>query len=642
MRSLVLPIIAALTIASAPQGAILASPEAGAATGQDYACKSLLPDSARLLLALLDPWTGLPYDQIPCRDSAAGGAPRINRAWGVVPQLAYALRDKFAEDPARRDRTVDWRFTDEGPPGAPPTLLTALRVELHLSAPGGGNEFGGLTWGVNADVRRYRWLRIRYATGRPDMTWELKINSGQNRPESIVELDGSLPGEWKEKRFELAASFAGIDVQQINRLVFASHSRYGSRNPVLTVDQISFEADPAQRASCASFCPEPLPPGYPDLACYEPFTGAVNIANALTSLSLLPEAGLLSRKVAEPKVARILQTLGTFPVHRGLRAFFQDWHSPVSGMPDPRNHIASMTDQPQLYAALLVVEKTWPKQAARAAALRRKMDFSKLVETSNGCCLSWAVDRCGGVQSGCLEYIGTDSLLGSFLALASGGAPLCTWQRLAEKGCDLDGPASAPWYTTAGPEACLNAPIPAIGNGGPFLQLAGLQYLKSSSLPLGSPGLAASAGNMLRAQADHAARNGLTLAGWTSASDPSACAYNTCEDFVPEKVTPYIWAMGLDLRRRQAASFLQKFHQAGVDQPLDTGSLRQSFGLRDAWDQDTGTGRDAYLYLDTGWTVLGLINACHGSLVRNRFGAHPVAVNGYRALQEAEPLCPRP
>jgi len=54
------------------------------------------------------------------------------------------------------------------------------------------------------------------------------------------------------------------------------------------------------------------------------------------------------------------------------------------------------------------------------------------------------------------------------------------------------------------------------------------------------------------------------------------------------------------------------------------------------------TGRDAYLYLDTGWSVLGLLNACHGSLVRNRFGAHPVAAKGYRVLQKAEPLCLRP
>jgi len=585
MRSLVLPVIAAFTIASAPQGAVLASPRAEAVTGQDYACRSLLQDSTRLLLALLDPWTGLPYDHIPCLDAARD----FNRAWGVVPQLASASINTFAEDPARLESTVVWSFTDQGPQGAPPTLLTALRVELHLSAPGGGNAFGGLTWEVKSDVRRYRWLRIRYATDRPDTTWELKINSGQNQPESVVKLDGSRPGGWREERFELATSFPGINVQQVNRLVFASHSAYGLLNPILSVDQISFEADPAQRASCASFCSEP-PPAYRDLACNEPLTGAVNIANALTSLSLLPEAGFLSRKVAEPKVARILQTMGTFPVHPGLRSFFQDWHSPVSGMPDPKNRIASMTDQPQLYAALMVVEKTWPKQAARAAALRRKLDFSKLVETSNGCCLNWAVDRCGGVQSGCLEYVGTDSLLGSFLALASGGAPLCTWQRLEEKGCGLDGPASAPWYTTAGPEACLNALIPAIGNGGPFLQLAGLQYLKSSSLPLGSLSLAASAGNMLKAQADYASRNGLMLAGWTNASNPAACAYSTCEDFVPERVTPYIWAMGLDLRRKQASSFLQKFHQMGVDQPLDTGSLRRSFGLRDAWDQDTGNG----------------------------------------------------
>lgn len=597
-----------------------------------------------MLVALLDPWTGLPYDQIPCDGLSALCATGINPAWGVVPQLAYAAVSTFAEDPNRRDQTVVWSFADQGPDGTAPSLLYALKLELHLSPPGGGNAFGGLIWGASVDLTRYKWIRIRYSTSTPstsDPVWELKLNSGQSPPvEPLKLLPPSAPGAWSDARFDIAAAFPGTDVQHVNYLVLAANSIHGETNPVLWVDQISFEADPDQRASCAAFCTEPLP-DYPDLACYEPYTGAVNIANALTALSLLPNLGLLSRDDAGQKVDRILTTMESFPVYAGAQAWFQDWHSPVSGMPDPRNRIASLTDQPQLYAALMVVEMTWPKssQASQAKALRQKMDFSLLVDTSEGCCWHQTIDRCAGVQEGCLAYVGTDSFLGSFLGLASGGAPLCTWQSLAQQGCVLDGPESAPWYTTAGDTSCLCAPIPAIGNGGPFLQLAGLQYLKSRFIPLGPLSLAASAGNMLRAQAGYADENGLSLAGWANASDPDTCDYMTCEEFVPEKVTPYIWAMGLDLLPKKASSFLLQFHRAGADKPFDTGTLQHSFGLRDAWDQAMGGGRDAYLYLDTGWEGLGLLNACHHGLVRDRFGAHSVAINGYRTLQQSAPLC---
>jgi len=607
--------------------------------GSDYACQTLLRDSARMLLALLDPWTGLPYDQIPCGSRNAEGALGVNPAWGVVPQLAYAAVDPFAQDPAQREETVHSSFTDQGPGSEPPTLLYALKIELHLSARGSGNEFGGVTWGASVDLSRYRKMRIRYSTSTPGLVWELKLNSGKSTPfiEPAVQLRGSEQGAWREEEFDIATAFTGTDVRYVNYIVLASNSKYEVLDPVLWVDQIAFEADPEQMGSCGVGCP----PNYPDLACYEPLTGAVNIANALTVLSLLPEVpqlGLLTPEVAEDKVKAILDTMESFPVSADLRSWFQDWHSPASGMPDPRNRIASLTDQPQLLAALMVVEQTWPRLASQAAALERKMDFSVLVVPPDNCCMHWAVDRCTGVQSGCLEYLGTDTLLGSFLGVAS-EAPLCTWARLAKRGCALDGSGSARWYTTAGPEECLQASIPAVGNGGPFLQLAGLQYLKSSLIPVGARELAVSAGNMLRAQASYSAERGLSLAGWANASDPDACAYLTCGQFAPQKVSPYIWAMGLDVLPDTARSILLSFHNAGADRPLETGTLSHEFGLRDSWDQATGSGRDAYLYLDTGWTVLGLLNACHGGLVRERFGAHPVAERGYELLQGHAPLC---
>jgi hypothetical protein len=599
---------------------------------------------------MLDPWTGLPYDQIAFGGPWAMAPGGINRAWGVVPQLAYADINGFAEDPARLSSTVDWTFVDAGPSAAAkPELLFATRLALHLSPPDVTpyNRFGGLIWGAATNLRRYRALHIRYSTSTPDPIWELKLNLGRSaRVEPMVVLPGSAPGRWTDARYELATTFPDPDAASglgpfLNSIVLATSSERGQTDPILWIDRISFEADPAQAASCDALCPTAA--GEYDLACYEPMTGAVNVANALSSLSLLPAVRLLDRDVAQAKVARILDSLESFP-RAAEASFFQDWHSPASGMPDPRNRVASLTDQPQLYAALMVVERTWPALRTRAAALRAQMDFAPLYDPGAGCpgTLYGAVDRCTGIRRDWrVEVFGNDSFLGAFLAQATGATPPCFWSEgLAERGCQIDGPADAGWYTTG--QYCMNPTIPASDTGGPFLQLAGLLYLSPGQIPLGPLSLADSARNMLRAQDAYAHQRGLKLAGWANASDPSELTYLTCERFTDDKVTPYIWLMGLDLLGPRAARRALDFQYAGAAAPMSTGTRQHRFGLRDGWNQATNSGRDAYLYLDTGWSTLGLLNACHGDLVRRRFGSHPIAQAGYAALRSQMPACSAP
>jgi hypothetical protein len=85
---------------------------------------------------------------------------------------------------------------------------------------------------------------------------------------------------------------------------------------------------------------------------------------------------------------------------------------------------------------------------------------------------------------------------------------------------------------------------------------------------------------------------------------------------------------------------LRAVHLLGADAQLDTGSDGISLGLRDSWNQSTADSRASYLYLDTGWLELGLLDACKGNLVRQRFGQHPVAQTGYARLQSGPPPCP--
>ena len=624
------------------------SSPARATPAEDYVCGPLLSGSANLLVTLLDPWSGLPYDHLRC-DCRWQSALGVCQSSAVLPQLPDADITTFEEVSPPED-VVDWQFLDAMASGDDLTLLYALELRLQLSPE---DAFGGLIWGARADVHRYDRLWIRYRTATPSSTFELKLNSGLpgDIREKTVELAGSpANGSWVETTYDVAAAFPDTDAAHLNYLVLAtSLAVAGEPEPVLWVDHLAFLADPAAAADCAvvTDCGGD-PDCYPDLAVYEPQTGAVNVANALSNLTLLSEAGEIDAGEAAAGVARILASLAATPRVDG---WMQDWHSPASLMPHPFNRIGSLTDLPQLYAALMVVEESWPAvpalQAAAAAVRQGMLDLTDLFEPApDGDCpgkLHWAIDLCQGLQSGTLDYYGNDTLLGEFLAVATGAAPVELWSEcLSRSGCELRGVGADRWYTT-GAFACADSEIPAAETGGPFLQLAALTYLHAGQLPIGTPSLAESAANMLRAQMEHAGGLGLPIWGWSNHADGDSCDYVVCEQFATEQATPYVCGMGLSPEPVGAGCTdnLYAFQQLGAGAPLDTGTVLHDFGLRDVWNHVTGSAReDAYLYLDTGWLALGVLNACEAGLVRNRFAVHPVAVQGYDLLASLELPCP--
>ena len=240
--SLALCLISQLPLASFPAEA--------ATTSDDYVCGPLLTGSAHFLVALLDPFSGLPYDHLrcDCRWSSDGG---VCQSGGVLPQLADADIIPFAETLPPGD-FVDWSFVDDLATGEDPTLLYALEIALDLSP---SNDFGGLIWGATVDVSRYDRLRIRYRTTTPANRFELQLNSGLNGDtrERTVELPGSpIDGSWREETFEIATDCLGTDAAHLNYLVLAtSLGLAGEPEPILWVDHLAFLADPTQAADCS-------------------------------------------------------------------------------------------------------------------------------------------------------------------------------------------------------------------------------------------------------------------------------------------------------------------------------------------------------------------------------------------------------
>lgn len=154
-------------------------------------------------------------------------------------------------------------------------------------------------------------------------------------------------------------------------------------------------------------------------------------------------------------------------------------------------------------------------------------------------------------------------------------------------------------------------------------------YLDSKDVRLGSLSLGRSARNMLRVQSKFGRRQRLSPAGW--ANEPGPVRLRHLSRLRPRQ--GHLLHLGHGARRSLLA-----FADAGADAPLDTGRVGHEFGLRDSINQRTGE-LGLYLYLDTGWSVLGMLNSCHGGIVRRQFGWHAVARAGYQALRSRAPAC---
>jgi hypothetical protein len=646
--------------ADAPANVCTAAPVSGFSAktiDKTYACGELLQGTGKLLELWRDPFTGLPYAAVPFGGPRADQTGGAEPAAGVFPQFPLAACSALAEDPAQAAATVTWRFVDRAPDGTLPTLLWALQISLdpEEGRPSGPrNRWGGLAWHTRADVSRYDKIRIRYRTAETDSRWQVKLDSGTGRTrEPAVALPGTQA--WADVTLDIARDFAGTDAAHLDRLIFSAPRGTGGRKPTLWIDQVTFLAAPSRLADCAIACPSPAP-AYPDLACLEPQTSVADIAAALSFFATAPAAGQIDEARAQASATRILESLASLPgTSPGVRAdgetypgggWFQDWHSPASLMPDPTHRRASLAAQAQLYAALMVVETTWPTLAARAAVLRRKLDFTVVFDTRHGCPgrLRAGIDRCDGLRDPGAAEDATDGLaaygvLAAFLATATNAASPIFWTTaLSARGCDPRGAEAAPFYPAGAP--CPTAAIPASDGGGPAVPLASLIFLDGERIPMGRLPLATSAANMVRAQYAFAREHNLALAGWSAAAYPLTGDGRSCADFAPERPSPYVSAMAASDEFPEAYRMVRAFHLLGADACVITGAEIMAFGLRDAFDQASARAEDRYRYLHTGWTQLGLLNACRHDLVRQRFGQHQVAQNGYALVQSAAPPCP--
>lgn len=555
----------------------------------------------------------------------------------------------------------------------------ALSMEFSFSDT---EPFAGVILDRDMDISRYPVLFVRYRTSGAGVT-EVKLNHGASSKEEVLELPGTN-GKWVQKCYAVASAFPGADLQKVNKLVFAtSKDLTKSKTFSFVLDTLSFHG------FCPTSPPSTIPPvlqtntvtcpagkKWLDLACHEPQSGVANQGVLLTFLAASDHVSPSARKQA--LMDKVLSSLLLLPGWTGqaggapwkTNGWPQNWASPVSLYPSPRDKVLSLTDLGKLYAALMVVEARFGAGHAltlKAERLRLAMKFSHFYQKPAG--FSYyqffgGVDRAKGlITTWVNERLSNDATLPELLALATDAVPVSWWRTNKSLGgqvgvyCTRDQQgAYFPCTGGAAPACCKklswydlghygggSSPVPGMQDGGLFLALDLLLYAHGDRIPVAPLSLVQAARNLMLAQRCYGLSRKLPYWGWSNAREPEGGAYVSCTKqrcMVDSEVVPHATIMGMDLLPAEVKAQAKAFLAAKLDAPFSPYSKKTyRYGLRSSYCQAAGKeGLSAphnYLVLEQGFLGIGLLNCLHKQVVRELFSSHPVADKGYNALAAA-------
>ena len=211
------------------------------------------------------------------------------------------------------------------------------------------------------------------------------------------------------------------------------------------------------------------------------------------------------------------------------------------------------------------------------------------------------------------DFLGADSRLVSFLAIAMSGVPLQSWSALNRNLEERYG---------------IQYLKPGWQGGGLFMGfMSGLFLDEEGSLP----GLAA--GNFAKAQMVHQEKIGSPVWGW-SASDSPANGYLGFNAIRDEIITPHASTLAISVFPKEVIQNLKKLEELGVRPRHIIEGQYYDFGFRDAIDLKTARVTKNYLILDQTMLFLALTNFLENKFIIRAFNSYDGVMEGYKKIKD--------
>ncbi len=333
------------------------------------------------------------------------------------------------------------------------------------------------------------------------------------------------------------------------------------------------------------------------------FTSVSNIGLYLTDVAAANEMGFINARVAEKKIGRALDSLKKLKTWHG---FQQSWNSVKTLQPATHDPWVSILDSGNLAGGLIAVGQKYPKFRADCEELVGAMDWGAFYDKN-------ARQLLGGYNTvkeefnpnWHLPFLGADSRLASFLAIASGKVPAESWDAL-DRGLEEK-------YHTRYLK-------PGWQGGGLFMQYINGLWLNDRGTFMGQ-----SAQNFAFAQMAHAREKNYPVWGWSASDSPSG-EYIGWGKLRDDIVTPHASALAIQDFPQEVVANLRVLEKMGA--------RKKRFGFVDAIDISSGKIADNYLVLDQSMLFLSLVNSLRNDAVRKWFQADPSVQQGRQLIKD--------
>ncbi|MBI3012376.1 MAG: DUF3131 domain-containing protein [Elusimicrobia bacterium] len=343
-------------------------------------------------------------------------------------------------------------------------------------------------------------------------------------------------------------------------------------------------------------------------ALRDAYTSVTNIGFYIASVVGAVEFGFEKRGDATRKLEKLLNTLSKLETWKKLP---HSWNQ-VSKLTPHKERFVSTVDLGNYYAGIIVARQYFPELRKQCDQIL-DVDWNVLYHPKRKLLHGGYNTEKRELSSWYYDYLGADSRLCYFLAIAMSQVPLETWQtlnRLLEERYGIE-------YLK-----------PGWKGGGLFLGfMSGLFIDERGSLPW------LSSGNFAKAQMTHQEKMGFPVWGWSASDSPTYgyLGFNAIRDDI---VTPHASALAVSIFPKEVVENLKKLEDMGARPRHILNGEYQDFGFRDALDIQTHRITSNYLILDQTMLFLALTNFLKNRTINRQFESYPPVQEALSKIQE--------
>ena len=335
-----------------------------------------------------------------------------------------------------------------------------------------------------------------------------------------------------------------------------------------------------------------------------PCTSVSNIGVYLSDIVAAEKFGFIDRAAA---MKRLSLTLGSLEKLHTEFGFQQSWNNVETLVPCTNDIWISILDSGNLAGGLITVGQAFPELNGRCVKLVKAMDWAAFYNQEKKYLYGGYNMRTGKFnRKWTLPYLGSDSRMASFMAVACEKVPVESWSRLSRR---LEERHHS-YYL-----------LPGWKNGGGLFE----QYLPGIWLNEKGTFIGQSAANFTYAQIRQVQLGNYPAWGWSACNSPQD-GYLGMGALKDNIVAPYASVLAIDDYPQAVIQNLYALEKLGA--------RSKKYGFVDTVDIFNRKTSANYLMLDQSMIFLSLSNFLQDNVIRKLFGASPIVRHGEDVIRD--------